>query len=138
MPLRKLSLCINVVVFLLVIVFVFSPLQAQTDSSDASLAKAMKYHKVLQARPNSGYLFDRFYNTWLDSSSLNDLEAFLTKKVAEKSATNDQLLLAFFYTKQGDDIRALEQFRLALKNDPTNAPALYEKAVVEALSLIHI
>ena len=135
MPLRKLSLCINVVVFLLAIVFAFSPLQAQTDSSDASLAKAMKYHKVLQARPNSGYLFDRFYNTWLDSSSLDDLEAFLTKKVAEKSATNDQLLLAFFYTKQGDDIRALEQFRLALKNDPTNAPALYEKAVVEARTL---
>lgn len=38
--------------------------------------KALKYHKALQRRPNPGYLFDRFFNAWLDSSTIDELETF--------------------------------------------------------------
>ena len=114
----------------------------QDFDSNLELQKALKYHKVLAKRPNPGYLFDRFYNAWLDVSSNEELETFLRKQVDSTSATNDRLLLAFLHAKLGDDVAALEQFQEALKNDPGNAATLYEKAVVEArtlnLSLIHI
>ena len=97
--------------------------------------KALKYHAALQRRPNPGYLFDRFYNSWLDSSSLDELEKFLTEKATASAATNDRLLLAFFFAKQGKDVQALEQFRVALENDPTSAETWYEKAVIEARTL---
>ena len=108
---------------------------AATSSQSEELQKALKYHKALVRRPSPGYLFDRFYNSWLDSSSLEELGEFL-KTNAEKSAqTPDRLLLAFFHAKAGDDVAALTQFREALKNDPGNAATLYEKAVVEARTL---
>ena len=97
--------------------------------------KALKYHAALQRRPNPGYLFDRFYNSWLDSSSLDELAKFLTDKATTSAATNDRLLLAFFFAKQGKDVQALEQFRVALENDPSSAETWYEKAVVEARTL---
>ena len=99
------------------------------------MQKALKYHKALQRRPNPGYLYDRFYNSWLDSSSLEELKAFLTEKAESSSETSDRLLLAFFHAKLGDDVEALQQFGEALKNDPGNAATLYEKAVVEARTL---
>lgn len=107
----------------------------QTSGQSASQEKALKYHAALQRRPNPGYLFDRFYNTWLDTSSLDQLEKFLASQVEKTRSTQDRLLLAFFHTKQGDDVRALEQFRLALANDPTSVETLYEKAVIEARTL---
>ncbi|MEL7498172.1 MAG: tetratricopeptide repeat protein [Planctomycetota bacterium] len=97
--------------------------------------KALKYHAALQRRPAPGFLFDRFYNTWLDTSSIKRLEEFLVAEAEQSKATADRLLLAFFYAKQGDDVKSLEQFRVALANDPTNAETLYEKAVVEARTL---
>lgn len=113
---------------------------AQLSSQDSvrdnpELQKAIKYHAVLRRRPSPGYLFDRFYNNWLDSASLEELKKFLTDNVADTSETSDRLLLAFFFAKQGDDLEALLQFREALKNDPGNAATLYEKAVVEFRTL---
>ena len=108
---------------------------AASQDQQPDLKKAMKYHSALQRRPNPGYLYDRFYNTWLDTSSLEDLKEFLVKRAETSSATPDRLLLAFFYAKQGDDVEALQQFREALKTDPGNAATLYEKAVVEARTL---
>ena len=111
----------------------------QGDGSPAQIAvdqeKALKYHAALQRRPNPGYLYDRFYNSWLDSSSLDELEKFLTDQATTSAATNDRLLLAFFFAKQGKDVQALEQFRVALENDPTSAETWYEKAVIEARTL---
>jgi tetratricopeptide (TPR) repeat protein len=109
---------------------------AATAAKDiAELKKALKYHKALQRRPSPGYLFDRFYDSWLDSASLEELQSFLTEEVDASSQTADRLLLAFFFAKQGDDVAALQQFREALKNDPGNAATLYEKAVVESRTL---
>jgi len=33
--------------------------------------KLLKYHTVLRKRPQPGYLFDRFYNAWLDEASVD-------------------------------------------------------------------
>lgn len=102
------------------------------ESEIAISAKAVKYHDVLRKRPEPGYLFDRFYNTWLDDSTAADLQTFLTAKAAESKSTSDQLLLAFFFAKQGDDSAALEEFRAALEANPGSAEAWFQKAVIEA------
>jgi len=98
-------------------------------------AKAVKYHDVLRKRPEPGYLFDRFYNTWLDEATVDDLQKFLVAQADQTKATPDQLLLAYFYAKQGDDIAALEQFRSALASNPGSAEAWYQKAAIEARTL---
>ena len=98
--------------------------------------KAMKYHSALLRRPTPGYLYDRFYNTWLDTSSQEELKQFLVSRAdASDAKTADRLLLAFFYAKQGKDVEALQQFRVALKNNPDNAATLYEMAIIEARTL---
>ncbi len=98
-------------------------------------AKAIKYHSVLRKRPQPGYLFDRFYNAWLDEASADHLAEFLSQQTTAPGDSADKLLLAFFYAKQGDDLRAIEQFRATLANDPGNAGAWFQKAVVEARTL---
>ena len=100
------------------------------------LVKAMKYHSALLRRPTPGYLYDRFYNTWLDTASLAELKEFLVKRAnAPQAKTSERLLLAFFYAKQGDDVEALQQFRAALKSSPGSAATLYEMAIIEARTL---
>ncbi|BBO35263.1 hypothetical protein PLANPX_4875 [Lacipirellula parvula] len=108
---------------------------ADADASVKVSAKAVKYLDVLRKRPEPGYLFDRFYNTWLDDSTAADLQQFLTAKAAESKATPDQLLLAFFFAKQGDDAQALEEFNAALAANPGSPEAHYQKAVIEARTL---
>ncbi len=111
------------------------PWIAKPVSADDSNAKALKYHSVLLKRPNPGYLFDRFYNTWLDTGTLEELGEFLEQQVESKNRTADRLLLAFFHAKQGDDVKALQQFRTALAKDPGNAATMYQKAIIEARTL---
>lgn len=93
--------------------------------------KAARYHTALLRRPSPGYLFDRFYNAWLDEDTVEHLEAFLTEK-AESGKSADGLLLAFFFAKQGDELKAIKQFQATLERDPTSAEAWYEKAIIEA------
>ena len=83
--------------------------------------KAERYHEALKKRPNPGYLFDRFFDAWLDSGTVEGLENYL-KSAAENpdAATADQLLLAFFHSKQGDDLAALEVFDVALEDAADN------------------
>ncbi len=108
---------------------------ATADESRAEREKAMRYHEALRKRPTTGFLFDRFFDAWLEFSTIAELETFLRDEAAQTTATSDQLLLAFFFAKQGDDVRALEQFRTALATDPGNAVAWYEKGVTEARTL---
>ena len=100
------------------------------------LTKAMKYHSALLSRPNPGYLYDRFYNAWLDAASMEELREFLVKRAnAPASKVADRLLLAFCYAKQGKDVEALQQFREALKKDPDNVATRYEMAIIQARTL---
>ena len=98
-------------------------------------AKALKYFRVLEKRPSPGYLFDRFYNAWLDTDTVEGLEGFLKAQLGRAGDTPHRLLLAFFYTRQGENVRALEQFRAALEKDPGSADAWYQKALVEQRTL---
>ncbi len=110
------------------------PLAAHAQSD--KLTKARKYHAILVKRPSPGYLFDRFYDAWLDQSTVENLQQFLEGQVKTGEDTSaNRLLLAFFHAKQGDDALSLQQFRTALKDDPGNAGIWYEKAVVEARTL---
>lgn len=102
---------------------------------DELRAKALRYHQALQRRPAPGFLFDRFYDSWLEFATLADLEQFLSQQVAASQATADQVLLAFFYAKQGDDVKALAQFQSALANNPASAATWFEKAAVAARTL---
>ena len=71
--------------------------QAATQESEPDLKKAMKYHSALLRRPTPGYLYDRFYNTWLDTSSLDDLKAFLVDRAnAPKAEAADQFITRVF------------------------------------------
>ena len=107
----------------------------QPGSFAAENEKALKYHSVLVKRPSPGYLFDRFFNAWLDTGSLAELETFLEGKVSSSGTTADRLLLAYFYSRQGDSVQALGQFRSALENDPDNAEARFQMAQAEARTL---
>ena len=104
-----------------------------SEDLQADLQEAMKYHSALLRRPNPGYLYTRFYNAWLDAASQEELKEFLvTRANAPEADAADRLLLAFFYVKQGKDVEALQQFRLALKSKPDNIATLYEMAIIEA------
>ncbi|NOX98397.1 MAG: tetratricopeptide repeat protein, partial [Verrucomicrobia bacterium] len=118
-----------------VVLFVGFDLHAQDQAPSVS-SKTLKYHKVLVKRPNSGYLYDRFYGSWLEGSTVESLQAFLLAKAqADTATTGDHLLLAFFYAKQGEDGKALEVFEKALRQDGSNAEAWLEKAKAEARTL---
>lgn len=88
--------------------------------------KAAKYHELLTKRPSGGYLFDRFYSAWLDTGTLDGLEAYLKD--------GDPLLLAYYYAKQGEDGKALQVFDEALK-DGGAAEAWLEKAKIHARTM---
>ena len=117
----------------LIVLFVFSSVGAVWAQEVSP--KASKYYEILKKRPTPGYLYDRFYNTWLDTDTIEGLEKYLRVEVEKENSTGSRLILAFFFTKQGDNVKAIEQFRLALENDPGNAETLHQMAVVEARTL---
>ncbi len=102
---------------------------------DKPQAKALKYHESLLKRPAPGYLFDRFFNTWLDTGTVAELETFLQGRVKANGDTANRLLLAYFHVRQGNTVQAIAEFRAALEKDPGNAEAWYQKGVVEARTL---
>lgn len=94
-------------------------------------AKALKYHQLLRKRPNSGYVFDRFYDSWLDSASTDELEVFL-RKSAESGKSGDQRLLGYYFIRQGKEVEALRIYHAALKQAPEDVTLRLEKAKLEA------
>lgn len=97
--------------------------------------RALRFHAALQDRPGSGYLFDRFYDTWLETGTLAALEAFLTERNAAAATVADQRLLARFYEKQGRYVEAVELLRSVTAEGEAGAEILYQKAQIEARTL---
>jgi len=118
-------------VFYLLSTGVFGPAALAAEEPN----KALKYHAILQKRPEPGYVFDRFYNTWLDQASAESLQTFLQTRIEAEDSTPNRLLLAFFHSKQNDDAAAIDEFAEALKRDPDSASGWYYKARAESRTL---
>ena len=98
-------------------------------------APAGRYFSLLQAQPGNSYLFDRFYNTWLDTKTVEKLEAFLKANLEQNRDIAGRLLLAFFYERQGQDSQALAIFRDKAPHGTVTAEYLFYKARAEARNL---
>jgi len=102
-------------------------------SALAELSEASgKYYEMLRERPESGVIFDRFYDEWLGEASLDDLEAMLLQVIAVEGAkVNDFRILAQFYQRQGDEASALRVLKSALEVADASAALWLECARVE-------
>jgi len=106
----------------------FSPAQQEN-------TKPEKYFSLLQERPDDSYLYGRFYNAWLETGTIEQLESFLKANLAKNNDTANRLLLAFFYERQGRDAKALELYRNIPANNSVTAEYLFYKAKAEARNL---
>ncbi|MBS3735174.1 MAG: tetratricopeptide repeat protein [Phycisphaerae bacterium] len=109
--------------------------------------KAARYWRILAARPQRGYLFDRFRNAWLETATSEQLEQFLTSQSDELPQA--ALLLAFLYEAEAKDVRALAQYDVAMKRcaqRDENAPAavgvpaaevLYHRSRLQSMTLAY-
>ncbi|MEM1442753.1 MAG: tetratricopeptide repeat protein, partial [Verrucomicrobiota bacterium] len=98
--------------------------------------KAERYHSALLRRPSGDYLFDRFFNSWLDTGTIDGLGEFLNQRGdAEDATTADRLLYGYFLVKTGRESEALEIFSKALESDPENEEAWAESAKAHARTL---
>ncbi len=95
--------------------------------------KTEKYLSILKERPAPGYLFDRFYLSWMQTSTVDELETFLKKQA--KTSPEFILLLAFFYEKEGLTDQALKRYEQALSKHPGSVRILYHKAGLESDTL---
>jgi tetratricopeptide (TPR) repeat protein len=91
-------------------------------------ARAQRYYELLSTQPSAGYVFDRFYDAWLDTASLPELERFLSTRLQETPTVAQHLLLSFFYERQGDDSKALQHYQNALVQAPDRADVLLLQA----------
>lgn len=110
-------------------------ISSKGSAAEDETQEAQKYHAALQKRPEPGYLFDRFYNAWLDHSTAELLQEFLEKQVEQEDTASNRLLLAFFHSKQNNDLAAIDEYAKALKSNPSNAAVLYYKAQAESRTL---
>ncbi|NLF30817.1 MAG: tetratricopeptide repeat protein [Planctomycetes bacterium] len=94
-----------------------------------------RYLQMLQRRPDSDYLFDRFYNEWLQYDSLAALREHLQGRVDAGGAPGDLLLLALLEQKQGDDLAALQLYNRALERSPASPDILLRRAELEMATL---
>ena len=112
-------------------IFGVTSLYAQSEEVEKINEKADKYFTLLSESPSGDYLYDRFYDAWLDTGTVEGLEQFLKENISKTSEYSGHLLLAFFYERQGKDKEALEHFNEASIKEP-NPDILYQKASVEA------
>jgi len=94
-------------------------------------ARALRYYKLLSAKPSSDYVYDRFYDAWLDTGTLPEMQDFLRAGLQEAPTVAHHLLLSFYYERQGEDAKALQLYEEALAREPENADLYYLKAKAE-------
>ena len=103
----------------------------QSQKTETINPKAEKYFTLLTQSPSGDYLYDRFYDAWLDTGTIEGLEAFLKQNESNSKEPSGSLLLAFFYERQGNDTESLNYFQKASSGNP-NSDILFQKASVEA------
>jgi tetratricopeptide (TPR) repeat protein len=113
---------ISGLIILLTALFFCTPALTQNPNE-----RALEYFKLLIDRPEGAYIYDRFYDAWLNTGTLEELEGFLKQKI-EDYPGKGRLLLAFFYERQNRDSNALEMYQQIIKDDPNNPQVLLFKA----------
>ncbi|HWB04783.1 MAG TPA: tetratricopeptide repeat protein [Verrucomicrobiales bacterium] len=95
--------------------------------------KARRYFDTLLKRPAPGAVFDRFYNAWLDTGTLEEMETFLLRSAdAPGNESAARLLLAFYYAKQNEHAKAAAEFARALEKNPNSPDGWHQKALAES------
>ncbi|PXA03823.1 hypothetical protein DDZ13_09270 [Coraliomargarita sinensis] len=89
--------------------------------------KALKYHELLLKRPDSEVIFTRFYDEWLASASIQELEQFLLSN-AESGGARDWHVLAVFYLERGEEGMALEAYQSATELAPEDGELWLSRA----------
>ena len=96
---------------------------------------ANKYLSILKSKPTPGFMFDRFYGAWMESSDTKALEEYLKKLTIETASTEHFLLLAFYYQKEGQANKALNVFDSIENEKLLTADVLYYRAKLESSTL---
>lgn len=103
-----------------------------TAKEEATLnEKAARYHNLLLRRPDSGTLFERFVDSWLDSGSKEGLETFLTQGASEGGAP-EWRLLATYLDWMGREEEALQAMSEALEKAPDDGTLFFARAKLKA------
>lgn len=93
---------------------------------------ALKYFNILKAKPTPGFMFDRFYGAWMESSDTKSLEEYLKKLSIETPSSENYLLLAFYYQKEGQNLKALNVFGSIENEKLLSAEVLFYQAKLES------
>ncbi|MGJ8723203.1 MAG: hypothetical protein ACSHYB_01495 [Roseibacillus sp.] len=93
--------------------------------------KAERYHKLLLKRPDSGTLFERFVDSWLDTGSKEDLETFL-QTGAKEGGAQEWRLLATYQDWMGREEQALAAMSAALEKEPESGALFFARAKLKA------
>ncbi len=120
--------CSRFVFFVLSLVL-FTGIALEVRSEDED--KSGRYLKVLLRKPGSGYLFDKFYQSWAENHAPGKLQPYLMKKLDSSKNPVYLLLLAYLHEKEGEDERALVCYEQYLEKRPEDVSARYDQARLE-------
>lgn len=96
---------------------------------------AKKYLSILSAKPTPGFMFERFYGAWMEFSDTKALEEFLKKASIDTPTSENILLLAFYYQKEGQINQALGVFNSIENAKLLTSEVLYYRARLESNAL---
>ncbi len=98
--------------------------------------KSKKMFSVLEKKTESEFIFERFYNLFLEANLATDLEAFLEIKYETTSDKKYLQLKASFYLRECENLKAIEIYN-QLITDQSSAYMYYSrgKAYVSLLKL---
>ncbi len=69
---------------------------SMTDKPDTINPKAEQYFTLLSKNPSGDYLYDRFYDAWLDTGTVDGLEKFLKQNASTTNGASGPLFLLSF------------------------------------------
>ena len=99
------------------LLFFHQPACAQNANPSAPTPspKAARFHQALLKRPNSDTLFSRFFDAWLESNSMAELETFLTRD--PEPAAAEALIRGRFFLRRGEEEKARGAFESATQDE---------------------
>lgn len=106
-------------------------LSSLADESIQPNEKAERYYKLLLKRPDSGTLFERFVDSWLDTGSKEDLESYL-QSGADNGGVQEWRLLATYQDWMGREEQALAAMTSALEKEPESSALFFARAKLKA------